>query len=186
MGLFPSYPTVPAVPFEKIERRQPDGEVKEIDCPPIVSAYNKSMGAVDMHDQRREVYRIGRKSRRWWLPLFYYLLDVCVINSYLLYKLKYPDKNYSHRDFRIKLMQELSEEQQPRASKRQREQEEVKLNNTDTHSIFEGTKMGDCSVCSARMEKDGKDVGHRVRTKFKCLKCNVYVCPITCFNTHSS
>jgi hypothetical protein len=180
---------IPAAPFEKISRRQPDGDVKEIDCPPIVSAYNKSMGAVDMHDQRREVYRIGRKSNRWWLPLFYYLLDVCVVNSFLLYKLQHPEKNDTHRDFRIQLMKQMSEERPPRASKRGRVGEGVVDDNGDiifNHSVVESSKMGSCTVCSERRRSDGKEVGKRVRTKFKCLKCNVFVCPSTCFNTHSS
>lgn len=179
---------IPAIPFVKIPRRQPNGEQKEIDCPPIVLSYNKSMGAVDMHDQRREVYRIGRKSTRWWMPLFYYLLDVCIVNSFLLYKLKYPEKNISHRDFRVLLMQEMIEEKAPRTSKRTRV--DIGVSDDSGNFIFNCSlvntyKMRHCSVCSGRTQKDKKEVGKRVRTQFKCLKCNIYVCPSTCFPLHS-
>jgi len=38
------------------------------------------MGSVDMFDQLLAVYSISWKSRRWWLKIFYYLLDCCIVN----------------------------------------------------------------------------------------------------------
>lgn len=32
------------------------------------------------------IYSVSWKSRRWWMKMFYYLLDASIVNSYILYK----------------------------------------------------------------------------------------------------
>ena len=53
-------------------------------CPLPVKLYNQYMGGVDPADSRRKLYSCSRKSRRWWMCLFYFLVDVSVINSHVL------------------------------------------------------------------------------------------------------
>ena len=43
------------------------------------------MGAVDKSDQLRQSYAIDRKSRRWWRRLFHFLLDLTMVNAYIIY-----------------------------------------------------------------------------------------------------
>ena len=53
-------------PLGTIERWvKKDGERKEIPCPQIVKAYNKSMGGVDLADMLIALYRIEVKTKRW-------------------------------------------------------------------------------------------------------------------------
>src|SRR5436305_12076837 len=63
------------------------------------------MGGVDIADQLREYYGTQLPIRRTWMPLFFWLLDTAIINSYLV--LKKSDKNISQKDFRIKLVWDL-------------------------------------------------------------------------------
>jgi len=50
-------------------------------------------------------YLISQKSRRWWLKLFYYMIDTAVINSFILYK--ESCNTISQLEFRSKLTDEL-------------------------------------------------------------------------------
>ena len=57
-----------------------------IDCPNIVKLYNHGMGGVDLIDQRTSTYHLDRKSKiRFYLRIFFDLLDVSVVNSYLIF-----------------------------------------------------------------------------------------------------
>ena len=66
-------PTVP--------RALPDGTHFRIDCQESVTAYNENMGGVDLVDMMHRFYTCTHKSsRRWYLWLFWLLLDVGVDN----------------------------------------------------------------------------------------------------------
>ena len=43
------------------------------------------MGGVDRSDRLVRTYSVSRKSKKWWLRLFYYFLDMSVANSFILY-----------------------------------------------------------------------------------------------------
>lgn len=57
-----------------------------INCPNVIKDYNTHMGGVDLLDSFVGRYHITRKSRKWTNRLFFHLLDVTIINSWLLYK----------------------------------------------------------------------------------------------------
>ncbi|RPA73119.1 hypothetical protein BJ508DRAFT_341772, partial [Ascobolus immersus RN42] len=46
--------------------------------------YNQYMGGVDIADQLRSYYKVQITARRNWLPLFYGILDISIVNTYLL------------------------------------------------------------------------------------------------------
>lgn len=54
--------------------------------PAAISAYNKNMGGVDMMDQAIAVYRSRIRQKKWWWPIFAYLLDASVVNAWKLNK----------------------------------------------------------------------------------------------------
>jgi Transposase IS4 len=59
---------------------------KEISRPPAVAYYNLYMGAVDMFDQYRSYVQVEMRSRKFWHPLFWFVIESALINSWLLYK----------------------------------------------------------------------------------------------------
>jgi hypothetical protein len=76
-----------------------------IGIPKIIDDYNHFMGGVDISDQLRSYYSSQLKVRRNWMPLFFWLLDTTIVNSYLIYK-----KNggiFNHRKFNIELACDL-------------------------------------------------------------------------------
>jgi hypothetical protein len=44
------------------------------------------MGAVDMFDQYRSYVQIDVRSRKYWHPIFWFIVEAALINSWLLYK----------------------------------------------------------------------------------------------------
>lgn len=62
----------------------------EIDIrkPNVVVSYTNSMGGVDRADQYASTYCFLRKSLKWWKKMFFWGMEVSVINSYILYKIE--------------------------------------------------------------------------------------------------
>ena len=59
----------------------------EIACPQAVINYTKHMGGVDVSDQKRKYYGVGRSSKKWWKFILHFILNVCLVNSFILYDL---------------------------------------------------------------------------------------------------
>ena len=56
----------------------------EIVCPQVIINYTKHMGGVDVSDQRREYYGVGRSSKKWWKCILHFVLNVCLVNGFIL------------------------------------------------------------------------------------------------------
>ena len=59
--------------------------MKDISCPHIVIMYNKRMGRVNVEDMLLALYRIEVKIKRWYITVFWHLIDICKVNGWLLY-----------------------------------------------------------------------------------------------------
>src|ERR1044072_2642048 len=62
-----------------------DGTRIVVPCPQVVQDYNKFMGGIDKHDMLCCLYGIDTKSRKWWHRLFFRLIDMTIINAYVIY-----------------------------------------------------------------------------------------------------
>jgi len=60
-------------------------ERKVLPIPKIVNDYNHHMNSVDLADQRRAAYTTHVRACRNWLCLFYFLLDISLVNAHILY-----------------------------------------------------------------------------------------------------
>ena len=70
-----------------IQRWNKDSKaMKDISCPRIVIMYNKSMGGVDLADMLLALYRIEVKTKRWYITVFWHLVNICKVNGWLLYR----------------------------------------------------------------------------------------------------
>lgn len=77
--------------------------------PDIILQYNKTKGAVDTTDKMVKQYSARRISNRWPMAIFGQLLDVAGINSFILWGLKFPEKQLGSKDLRRKFLLELGE-----------------------------------------------------------------------------
>ena len=71
-----------------------------------IVACNKFMGGVDRHDHLRANYTIQRPGHRWWRYFVWFLADVSLVNSYILFK-KCSTETISHKQFRLKVARQL-------------------------------------------------------------------------------
>jgi hypothetical protein len=76
--------------------------------PHIVARYNRHMSYVDNSDRMANSYSISRRNFKWTMKLFFHLLDLKVLSSWIL--LSSCGAKYAHRDFRLLLVRNLIEE----------------------------------------------------------------------------
>ena len=83
----------------------------EIACSRAVINYMKHMGGVYVSDQKREHCGVGRSSEKWWKFILHFVLNVCLVNCFILYDLtnQPPSTAYGNRQltFRRNLVRQL-------------------------------------------------------------------------------
>lgn len=67
-------------------------ERQELPCPLVFSEYNMWMGAIDDVDRLMSFHSVRLRSNKWWHTLFYFILDLCAINAFHLWKIKNPEE----------------------------------------------------------------------------------------------
>lgn len=53
--------------------------------PTVSKDYREGMGFVDSYDRNKKLYTVKRTVRRWWLTLFFFILDAVVVNSWRIF-----------------------------------------------------------------------------------------------------
>lgn len=79
----------------------------EGEMPLALKEYNKFMGGVDLADQMTKYYSLLRKSNTWIKKYTFYLIDLTIYNSYVLFKMVYSEAKYTLLDFREEIAWEL-------------------------------------------------------------------------------
>lgn len=80
--------------------------------PDVIVDYTKHMGAVDRADHFISSYQFMRRSKKWYRKIFFWLLEVSIVNSYLLHSAvqrKADRKQFTHKKFRKQLIEKLVE-----------------------------------------------------------------------------
>ena len=164
---------------------------QQVSKPAVIDLYNKNMGGVDLADQIRQYYSVGRSSYKWYRYLFWFLIDVSICNSFLLYnnyRLGQGQSKVKQLLFRTNLAKQLiagfsSVLSGAHSAKRQKiENLSLSPANTDKHFIvkIEGRKKV-CVHCKTVGRKT--EGGHSVESSFQCLQCSVALCK-TCFHDY--
>ena len=65
-------------------------EEQQVPCPKVVHVYNQHMGGVDLLDSLIGFYRTRIRSRKWYHRVFFHLMDLTVVNAWLLYRRCFP------------------------------------------------------------------------------------------------
>jgi hypothetical protein len=74
--------------------------------------YNKYMHGVDLHDQKLASFTIMRRHLKWYRKLFLYLLDMCILNSSIIFHEYVQSKNSQFKtrqltEFRFDLVEQM-------------------------------------------------------------------------------
>ena len=155
-----------------IGREMVNKEVKQV--PLALQHYCTYARGVDIVNQLHYNYIIGRKSKRCWPRLVWWLLELCIINAFYLWR-KYHEKG-SHKEFRLLVIKEILAKYNI-DSVSSFSTSSVQDSNTLDHQLILSPLDGRCYVCW-----DQK--GQRCSTRFKCLSCNRYVCASLCYDIH--
>lgn len=105
---------VGANPLQSVERFDKKlGKKITVDCPNIVKNYNSYMGGVDYLDSMIGRNKIKIRSKKWYMRIYFHLLDLTTTNAWILYKrVSYHRGTDQKRlltlsDFRLKLGETL-------------------------------------------------------------------------------
>lgn len=160
---------------------------QQVSKPAVVELYNKHMGGVDLADQLRNYYSLGRSSCKWYRYLFWFLVDISICNSFILYnhyRREHGEAKVKQVNFRMNLAKQLiggfSSTVPVGHSAKRRKIEKLSRGNEGSHFIvkIEGRKKV-CVHCSKLGIKTVS--GRSVETTFQCLQCSVALCK-TCFH----
>ena len=124
----------------------------------------------------RQLYGVDRKSYKWWHRLFFGLMDMAVVDSYVLYCEINQEKSTPSFDFRREIALGLvtfpERRRDPRQSKRRKIEcsvpSSVRHTNVGIHKPLFFENKGRCEVCSKR--------GVQSRPASKCSHCGVFLC----------
>ena len=81
--------------------------------PECVVSYTKNMGAVDKTDMQISLTECTRKTRKWYRKLFFHLIDMCLYNAFVLYKVNNSNKKVQFIEFRTNVAEQLLELHRP-------------------------------------------------------------------------
>lgn len=168
-------------PKESVKRYSKTAKAKiDVDCPAIVKNYNKHMGGVDTANALMGLYKTPHRARRWYFPIFTYLLDVCVINAWLLYRIDCSALKQKHmplKQFRLRIAKSLS--RCCRESRKGRPTSEVAVP-TIRHPVVERPDTASRGDCYAHWPVHTTKGRCRFCTKgtsrIKCHKCDTRLC----------
>jgi hypothetical protein len=159
-----------------IERRNKDGTTVHRSVPKAVADYNQHKSGVDTIDQLHSYYLIGRKSKKWWPRLVWWLIDMCIINAFSLYNQQQQVK-ISQLEFRQQLMQQLVEVYGQQRTPLGRPPAEHGIALAKDHYPIKVSEARRCKQCSI-------GTGIRKETMYLCNKCQVHLCIDACFGAY--
>lgn len=149
--------------------------------PNCIGKYSEFVGGTNQMDSNINVYRIGIRGKKWWWPIFTWLIDSCIQNSWILYKKYNPDE--TQLNFRRQIAQVYLKKFQnlPKSAGRpstysqdSRVAPDIRYDHID--HIIEYVANNKRRRCAGNHTPSSV-----VRTQ--CRKCNVGLC-INCFSNY--
>lgn len=163
---------------------------KDLKILKMVDDYNFNMGGVDIADQLRSYYATQQTTRRNWMPLFFWLLDTAIVNSYRI--AGKAGSTRSHKEFRQHLVISLLEsvhstrgkrkavENHHQSNPRPRVTKNYQLSNirfTHGHHHPEWREnRAVCVWCAWMAQSTGAKKKNNNEAQLWCIECNVPLC----------
>ena len=169
--------------------RHAQGGIESVQKPTVIQDYNKYMGGVDQSDQMLSYYGFSHRTIKWWRRAFFHLLDLSIVNAYILYK-QQVNARCSHEQFRVELAKQLLFKSGQQAHALTLPSSLSPISRLTGHNFIEKIPaapsgrptQNQCQVCC---RKKGRK---RVTTTYRCKQCQVPLCVVPCFelyHTHS-
>ena len=87
---------------------EPNEFIKLFSIPICIDNYNQFMSGIDIADQYRSYYTTQLIAQCNWLPIFFWLLDTALLNSFIIYREFFNSRvkdscPFSHKEFNIEV-----------------------------------------------------------------------------------
>jgi DNA excision repair protein ERCC-6 len=162
----------------------PEGTVKRyskneqkyisVSIPHSIQIYNQNMGGTDRMNQNINKYRVSIRGKKWWWPLFTWMLDASIQNAWILSR-SVSEENITQLQFRRNItLSYLKEKKFPKKAGRKAKRDigkEISRYDGMEHYV-EKTANNKQRRCA------GRNCSSKVRSQ--CKKCNVGLC-LSCF-----
>ena len=176
-----------------------------VKCPDVIKKYDGRMGGIDKNNMLRQLYKTPFRSKRWYLRIFGYAIDVSICNAWLLYNrdcVEDGTKPMSLKTFRLQVSEKFrgqdTDTRNERASRPNSTEAaapshpkwgyRAKLPDTKVrtdaklgHMPVAVKQRQTCKCCSTKE--------HIHRSRWMCSICKVALClseSRNCFNTYHS
>ena len=103
---------------------------------------------LDLYDQMTTLYSVKAESRRWPMHVFYNVVDMALINGWILYK-QVCQSSINLREFMQRVAEELTGSA-PTVSRKRRAEEVCSSNDTNASSIVKCRVTCSTSKCRNR------------------------------------
>lgn len=154
--------------------------------PAIVKEYNSFMGNVDLHDMLVELYRTDIRSKRFYLRIIFHLVDMAVVNSWLLYRRHCSQLNIKKYEtlliFKLDLAHALIMSGENKVKKRGKPKNSEKILPPQKKYKTSGRPVNDvrfdCYDHWPEYKKEKQRCKNCIRAYSRtiCAKCNVALC----------
>lgn len=188
------------------EGSQPVTEVKRWDKkankyvviprPNVITAYNNSMGGVDLNDRMISYYRIAQKTKKWPVRFIFHCMDLAIVNSWIEYRLDRKFLGVPNRTimdllaFKIYIGECLALDADAKDSNRMQDENYIPPD-TSGREVKTGTfksvppaevrhtsnkHLPLCAVDDKQKFMRCRNQGCTGKTRFKCSHCDVFLC----------
>ena len=154
----------------EVMRKKKDGSKVAVKCPQSIALYNKYMGGVDHNDQLRGYYHVRLKCRKYYKYIFWFMFDLAITNTYVLYK-TYTDHTIQNlKTFRTELARSLIGEYASRKRPgRPSGSQPVKRFCSSHFPVRGAEKAHRCHYCHSYKHE-------RHETVWYCRDCQFFIC----------
>ena len=162
---------------------------EDIFIPEAIADFTMNMRGVDKFDQFTSYYSFAHKSKRWYLRVATHLLELALVNTYILYKKSVVSgKPISQLDYRLEVIKELitplrQSKKLTSTAEKSLKRKDMEVGETPISSNecyldkIVDDKKKDCALCS-------RPPSARKQTHFQCRTCGLPVCVIKCYDQH--
>ena len=123
------------------------------------------MKGVDLSNQLISYYESNRMTIKWWKRIFFHLLYIAIVNSFIIYK-KYLNANITQKQYRIEIIKTIIKKYNMKIGR---------IDNKFNTFHFPVKKLK-CGICkNGSFTKDYTTV-KAPTSKYMCNICKIYLC----------
>lgn len=164
----------------------------EVEQPYSVAVYNKHMGGVDLMDSLVGLYRHNIRNKKWYMRIFYHMLNVAVINAWILWRksemdvldlLEFKSRVATGLIFSGEVAMKSKKRGRPSKEGQDEMQPKIRKNfwKVQEEKRFDGGPHYP-KKSNGKFALKCKSMLCQSKTRYKCGRCEVHLCP-ECFES---